>query len=367
MAGLRTRRRADEFHALLEGSGSDEAGAERFAADLELARELRAVPSVEPRAEFSQSLRAELMAEAAHVLTPTAAKLTVRPQRTGRERRIAVAIGGFAVVSASVSMGAAAQSALPGETLYPLKRLIENVDTQLRFDETQRAAVLLDQASGRLTEVRALIHDEGGHDAPIASALHAFSHDARSGAELILDHYQRTGEEAPVQQLNDFTTTSSVDLGELRSAVPESARPALIEATQVVEQIEQQVRYACAGCGADVAPVAAVTRELLSGPAYAVPDAEPASAPQRRQREAAPQPEAEAPVTPEAPPQREASDPPETETPTKGLNSTVKKTTDSINDLTKSVTGQGDTTLIDGLSDTLTRLGETTSGLLNLE
>ena len=66
------RRRAEEFDALLDGASSPTPltgrAADRYAELLAVVGELRAVPAVEPRPEFTASLRARLMAEADTVL-----------------------------------------------------------------------------------------------------------------------------------------------------------------------------------------------------------------------------------------------------------------------------------------------------------
>jgi hypothetical protein len=127
-----TRRRAEEFARLLDApSPADVPAGQRDL--LEVVASLRATPAVEPRPEFVSDLRARLMSAADTLLEPTpapattaaeTARLTLPPARRRRDRRFAVAVGGLALVGATTSMAVAAQTALPGESLYPVTRAI---------------------------------------------------------------------------------------------------------------------------------------------------------------------------------------------------------------------------------------------------
>jgi len=121
------RRRADEFEALLS-RGPDtpltERDAAQFAALLDVVSDLRAFPEVAPRAEFVSSLRERLMVEADTVLVrqPSApARLAMPVTSTRRERRVAILLGGAALVGATATVAVAAQTALPGEPLYGVR------------------------------------------------------------------------------------------------------------------------------------------------------------------------------------------------------------------------------------------------------
>ena len=140
------RRSAEEFDAALSRPLTEQ-DAQSFAALLAVVRDLQAIPAPAPRAEFVSDLRERLLAEADTALLPQAARpltaeeqrlvLPVRPHR--RDRRLAAALGAAALVGATTSMAVAAQTALPGQSLYPVKRAIENAQTGLARDDTARA------------------------------------------------------------------------------------------------------------------------------------------------------------------------------------------------------------------------------------
>jgi hypothetical protein len=259
------RRRAEEFNSLVEGTSTEELQATRYAEQLEIVGALRETAPAEPRPEFVADLRHRLMAEAATVLTPTAAKLTLRPRNTSRERRIALAIGGFAVVSATTSMAMAAQTALPGDTLYPLKRALENASITIRADEDAKGATMLAHATDRLEEVEELARRDNADADAVSDTLHAFADQATAASDLLTGAYAEDGQEAAIERLRAFTADSMGALNNLEAVVPEASRPALIEASQVVALIDSAATQLCPTCGSDVAQVPEFAAASLPG------------------------------------------------------------------------------------------------------
>lgn len=273
------KRRAEEFNLLVEDASTGDLRDARYVEFLELVGALRETPRVEARPEFVANLREALMAEAesalARVPTTTARtvndRLTVAPRRTARERRFAVAIGGFAIVSATTSMAVASQSALPGDVLYPLKRAIENAHTGFSVDDSSKGSTLLANASGRLDEVDALTREgaDDGDAAAIADTLGTFSAQASEASDLLMADYQNNGHEGSITELRDFTASALDSLTNLESVVPEGARGALITAAQTMVQIATQAESLCPTCGGasiDVIPpfATAVADDLLN-------------------------------------------------------------------------------------------------------
>ncbi len=249
------RKRAEEFNSLVEGTSTSELTSARYVDVLELVEAMRYVAPVQARPAFVADLRERLMVAAEVALQPAAdagvtARLTVAPHRSPRERRLAVAIGGFAIVGATTSMALAAQSALPGETLYPLKRALENAHAGVQVDETDKGATLLANASGRLEEVDRLSR-EGGLDqdaAVITQTLQAFTHQATAASDLLLSSYQDTGQETAIAELRDFTADSLTALEGVQERVPDGARAALIQAFQTLGAIDESALLACPTC-----------------------------------------------------------------------------------------------------------------------
>lgn len=248
------RRRAEEFHSLVEGSSTRELADARYVDVLELVEAMRHATPVQPRAAFVSDLRERLMLAAETALVPATdaelrSRLTVAPRRTPRERRLAVAMGGFAIVGATTSMAVAAQTALPGDTLYPLKRALENAHAGVQVDEGDKGSTLLHNASGRLDEAGELTRADRGDDTlAIAETLETFAAQATEASDLLIASYEATGQEASISELRAFAADSMAALEQLEGLVPEGARGALILAAQILTQIDQQAIALCPTC-----------------------------------------------------------------------------------------------------------------------
>lgn len=274
------RRRAEEFNALVEGistgalrDADHDARDSRYADLLEVVGALRTTAPPSPRPDFVADLRSRLMAEAETALvapsetTPLSKQGT--PARTrSRERRLAAAIGGFAIVSATTSMAVAAQSALPGDTLYPLKRGIENAQVRVHSGDDDKGAALLQNAAGRLDEVGQLSRGGDGSADDITATLDDFSAQATEASDLLLDDYDESGRVASLEELRDFTADSLAVLESLDGVIPPEAHAALVEAARTVTLIDQLAVKACPACTDGPAAVA----PLLEAAAASLPD-----------------------------------------------------------------------------------------------
>ena len=267
-----SRGAAEEFADLLEGRSADSG---EHADLLELVAALRATPPIEARPDFVSSLRTQLVAAAerapAAAEADLAVRLTPRQRRGSRERRIAALVGGFAVVAASGSMAMAAQDALPGDVLYPVKRAIEDAQTNLKSDGAAKADTVLSHAASRLEEVQALTA-KGADADDIASTLQDFTDQTEQASELALDDYSQTGKTRPITALREFAADSMDVLSGLGPVIPDEIRAPLITATQTVRSVDVAAWEACPTCSNDAvtdlpdfATIEAV-RNILGGP-----------------------------------------------------------------------------------------------------
>ncbi len=252
------RRRAEEFHSLVEDPSTGGLHDARYAEFLDIVASLRDAPAAQPRPEFVADLREQLMTAADTVLVATddEARLTLPSRRTARrparERRIAAAAAGVAIVGATTSMAMAAQSALPGDALYPLKRLMEGAETGIAVNEADKGTTLLANATGRLAEITALSRDGQLEDgAAIADTFNTFTRQAIEASDLLLADYAATGDKSSIAELRDFTGDSMQTLAELESVVPDQARDELLRAARILTQIDAQAQQACPSCGGD--------------------------------------------------------------------------------------------------------------------
>lgn len=301
------RRRAEEFDSLVEGlaTGDDT----RYAELLEIVSTLRAAPAPQARPEFVTSLREQLMLAADALLVPGDTRDTARlalPVRTKpvRERRIAAAVGGIAIVGATTSMAMAAQSALPGDVLYPLKRAIENAEAGISVNNGQKGATLLATASGRLDEVTALTSGGRADDgAAIAETLNAFTEQATEASDLLLTDYATTGHESSISDLRDFTAASMDTLAALEALIPADARDELLHAASMLTQIDLEAAQACPDCaGVGITEIPAILTSSAgfgSGGSTATPVRDTGASGGSQQGGREDQQEAEEPTVPE--------------------------------------------------------------------
>ena len=101
------------------------------------------------------SLRERLMTAAATELVPATRRPGSPCRRAGPPANAGSPPPSVAspIVGATTSMAVAAQSALPGDALYPLKRAIENAQTGFSVDEREKGTHMLANATGRLDEI----------------------------------------------------------------------------------------------------------------------------------------------------------------------------------------------------------------------
>ena len=280
--GFPAQRRADEFNERIEAPSAAPT-ATRDADLLELVGALRTVPQVTARPEFVADLRAQLMAEAATALAPAdTSRLTLPQRRPTRERRLAAVVGGIAVVGVTTGVAVASQGALPGDSLYPIKRAIESAHTGLSVGEGSKGATMLGNASDRLDEVDALTHQDGlGDDLRIADTLNTFADQATQGSDYLLADYAHTGDPSSIAKLHDFASSSLDQLAALEPLVPADARDELIRAAGVLQGIDAAAGQRCPSCGGtridSIPPILAAASETIVVPAAPQPTVKPAT------------------------------------------------------------------------------------------
>ncbi len=191
-------------------------------------------------------------ADTALVRQPPAPQRLAMPATTRhRDRRLGALLGGAALVGATATMAVAAQTSLPGESLYGVKRGIEAAQVRLADDESQRGRTLLAQADTRLTELEQLAAGDGGREQLIPDTLDAFTEQSNDGVRSLLTSYDR-GVEQDAQRARDFTATSLERLDALEAQLPESARDELLAAGRTLTDLDLEVSSACPVCSGGI-------------------------------------------------------------------------------------------------------------------
>jgi hypothetical protein len=264
------QRAAEEFDQVLSGT-ADDAVAARYAELLEAVGQLRALPEVTPRAEFVGDLRTRLMAAAETDLvvagkpqTSLRAVPSLPEERTRRRnRRLGTIAASLVVVGGTAGMAAAAQGALPGDSLYPIKRGIEQVTTAAHFGDAARGQALLDQAATRLDEVRELQANGSTDPDLVSETMDAFRSAADSGSEKLFAAYQSSGDQADISTVRGFTAAQMADIATMSASADTVTNDLLVDAADTLADIDEQARGLCASC--DPAKAVAPPEALSAG------------------------------------------------------------------------------------------------------
>ncbi|MFD0316550.1 DUF5667 domain-containing protein [Streptomyces flavalbus] len=159
--------------------------------------------------------------------------------------------GGLSVSVAAGAFGgvaAASSDALPGDSLYGLKRGIEDFKLGLADGDRERGQAYLDLASTRLNEARRLMErGRGGHldhesVGEIRRALSGMGHDASEGHRLLTSAYQRDPDSiGPMQALSAFSRSHRDTWGDLRERLPAQLGDVSEQVSSVFDAIDQDV------------------------------------------------------------------------------------------------------------------------------
>ncbi|MFC5677336.1 DUF5667 domain-containing protein [Aeromicrobium endophyticum] len=286
MIGRRSHDDAQQLADALDGRTPTDAGVAEL---VRFAESLCEAATVEPTPMFRESLRAQLMADAATVLVP--ASPAPRPIATDRapdrpaRRRLATATAVLVASAGAVGLVASSASAVPGEMLYPVKRGVESAELALHRGDASRGAFQLAQASERLAEARALSAD-GRSPELIAQTLDDFAASTVTGSSKLFDDYSTNGATKSVREVNSFAATSSLSLSELSGELPDGVGDSLAAASAAVTEAATQAATLCASCepadvGAlsSIAPLAKALPAVVPTRDTATRAAPPASSP----------------------------------------------------------------------------------------
>lgn len=161
-----------------------------------------------------------------------------------------IAAGGLTVgVAAGAFSGVAAAStdALPGDSLYGLKRGMEDLSLGMADGETDRGRIHLDHASTRLHEARRLMERArtGSLDhesvTELRRVLSRMREDASEGHRLLHAAYQRDGALAPMRALNAFSSGHRSGWQELRHRLPVQLADVGDQVTSVFDAMDNEV------------------------------------------------------------------------------------------------------------------------------
>ncbi|MFJ7245813.1 DUF5667 domain-containing protein [Kitasatospora sp. NPDC098652] len=248
-----------------------ESGSVAMAELVGLADALGALPGPALDREVRTVQRAQLMAafEQAFAGGPGAAVPRQRRHRAIRtaprgrwSRRFAIGglVAGLAVGSLA-GAAAASTNALPGDTLYGMKRGLEGLRLDLADSDSERGELLLGNAATRLGEANALVGQAGsttglspGTVDRVRRALDDMHADALKGRELLRSVYRSNGSLGPMRALAGFAHDEDGRWSELQGRLPVQ----LTEQAHLVNQLFDDITE-------DVAPLRLAQPPAKSG------------------------------------------------------------------------------------------------------
>ncbi|MEU1123942.1 DUF5667 domain-containing protein [Streptomyces sp. NPDC005899] len=158
--------------------------------------------------------------------------------------------GGLTVGVAAGALGgvaAASSDALPGDSLYGLKRGMEDIHLGMADGDADRGEVYLDQASTRLNEARRLMErarsGEMDHESlgEVRRTLDGMTRDATEGHRLLHSAYQRDGSLGPIRTLDTFSRSHRASWSSLRDRLPVQLTDIGDKVSSVFEAMDQEV------------------------------------------------------------------------------------------------------------------------------
>ncbi len=254
---------------------------------VELAGSLRPA-AVGPSADFRLALRAELMREAgttASVLPAqrdgrregTPPRAPDRPSRVGRRdrplrirRRLVASAAVLTIIAGGAGTAAATQGALPGDLLYPVKRWIEDVETNFSGTAEHRGLTLLRAATARMDEAEELVDgqplspSDSARVHKVRTALTGLDAAASEGVRILNTVAADSGRPDLRDKVAAFSDATAARLLELAPLLPEDLQTDALEIAESLGGYQQQAATSCVGCG-EGASTAAVSSSTPAG------------------------------------------------------------------------------------------------------
>lgn len=229
-----TRRLRDDLDRLLDRIGAGEEPEAGLAPLLHPAQAARAVLSGSVRPQIVRDHLLALRADRAR-------NVVVLPRVRRRGVRLAAAslTAGILLVTGAGGAVAASASALPGETLYGVKRAVERVSLAMHRDPVGRAALHLQFAATRLSEIETVVAASGDPTEAVDGL-----EDALGGAEEEALQAVALGRDADalLAHVQQMIAKHIAVLSKVLAKVPDQAKDAIQHAIDNAEKAKAKVQ-----------------------------------------------------------------------------------------------------------------------------
>ncbi|MFH8985368.1 DUF5667 domain-containing protein [Streptomyces varsoviensis] len=236
---------AERNRLLALASGLGELPAPELDPEVKIVQRARLIAAMEAQfAEGAAQVPEQRSPKGAHRASPLS---RLRPRSRWSK---GLAAGGLTVGVAAGAFGgvaAASNNALPGDSLYGLKRGMEDFKLGLAGGDSDRGQIYLDQASTRMQEARRLLergrlgdldHESLSEVRKVLSGMHF---DASEGHRLLHEAYERDGSLNPIRALSSFTTSHREGWQQLRERLPLQLTDVRDQVSSVFDAIDEEV------------------------------------------------------------------------------------------------------------------------------
>lgn len=249
----RLRRAASHFDAALNGMPPHPEEEPL----LDAVAELRAVPAPIIREAFRDGLRAELVTGARLAGIPNVLPMERRAPRR-RRGAIRAAITATVMTVTGLATAAMAQTALPGDVLYPIKTSVESVQVALAGSDLARGDRWLHNADERLEELGLLLADRPDGEL-VARTRANYEESLANAGRLLLGAADTSAGTAALRRLADVLAGHRAALQELRLELTPTA--------SLIDALTDEITLRCGSCSTADRPIAPALAGLLVAPA----------------------------------------------------------------------------------------------------
>lgn len=171
-------------------------------------------------------------------------------------------------------LGVASRSALPGQALYPVRQLLDQVAVGLAGSPYDKGVTLLGQAKGHLGDAVRLVDSAGPADSHVDAALRGAARSLVEGRLLLRDDFTATRNARSLHALEDFARQASPLVDALRGRTPPTAAPLVDELRSLIAQTGSDAAQQLALC-TDCGSASEATSGALQGGSSTHPTAVP--------------------------------------------------------------------------------------------
>jgi hypothetical protein len=236
----RRRERVEQLAALLDGTlAPDDASGDlgRLATLARTVTDEVELPVLD--ADARDRMRTRVMAEVHRDLDEAATETTAAPPR--RRGVMALTGGAAAVVIGTAGVAVAAQDALPGDVLYPVKQATESVRVAAAGDPTEQGRLELALAEVRLEELTAAARRGDVRDEVLVDTLARMDVRTRDGAVTLARVAERDGDDALLDEVAAFTERQASGIVAVFGDLPVTVRPHAEDSLSLLRAIRVQL------------------------------------------------------------------------------------------------------------------------------